>query len=84
MTSKYQPLIDRCNNLYNQPVKVDHPHFSGRFLTGRVIGWVMDEANEDEPSLLVKYDAHLPRTWSNYEDYVPLDQVEVLTLAACG
>lgn len=84
MTSKYQPLIDRCNNLYNQQVKIDHPNFKGRLLTGRVVGWALDEDDEDEPTLIVKYDAYSPPGWRNIEDYVRLDQVEVFSLAAVG
>lgn len=84
MTSKYQPLIDRCNELYNQPVRVELPHSKGHSLAGRVVGWCLDEDDEDEPSLLVKFE---PCRWTGgreLEDYVRLDQVEVLTLAACG
>lgn len=80
MTSKYQPLIDRCNELYNQQVRVDHPFSRDRLLTGRVVGWCFDEDQEDEPSLLVKFE---PCRWTGgheLEDYVRLDQVEVLNL----
>ncbi len=83
MTSKYQPLIDRCNELYNQQVRVEIPLVKDRVLVGRVVGWCLDEDEEDEPSLLVKFE---PCRWTGgqkLEDYVRLDQVEVLALTAC-
>lgn len=84
MTSKYQSLIDRCNELYNQPVKVELPNYRGGLLAGRVVGWCFDEDEEDEPVLLVKFEACRWTGGKPLEDYVRLDQVEVLTLAACG
>lgn len=83
MTSKYQPLIDRCNELYNQRVEVRYSQPTKRTLQGRVVGWCCDEDEETEPSLIVKLD---PCDWYGgkaQEDYVSLKRVRVLALAAC-
>lgn len=82
MTSHQQQLIDRCNELHNQQVKVDIPISKKQLLAGKVVGWCWDMEDEDEPTLLVKFE---PCYWTGggwLEDYVRLDQVEVLTLAA--
>jgi hypothetical protein len=84
MTSKYQPLIDRCNELYNQPVKVDLPNLRGQLVVGRVVGWAFDEDEEDEPVLLIKFEAGRWTGGSPLEDYARLDQVEVISLAVCA
>lgn len=82
MTSKYQPLIDRCNELFNAHVRVTYSDLR-HLLNGRVVGWVWDMDDEDEPSLLVKFE---PSYWTGggeLEDYVQLNQVEVIMPVAC-
>lgn len=86
-------LIKRCNSLFNQHVVIDNPNwrtcielcsYKKRLLTGKVIGWSFDEAEDDEPLLIVKYDSSLPPTWADQTDFVRLSQVQLASLAACG
>jgi hypothetical protein len=85
-------LIKRCNSLFNQHVVVDDPNwrtcerlrgYKKRLLTGKVIGWSFDEAEDDEPLVSVKYDSSLPAPWGDQADNVRLSQVQLASLAAC-
>lgn len=82
MASKYQSLIDRCNELYNQRVEVQFYQPKKQILSGRVVGWCFDEDSEDEPSVVVKFDPSDYFGGKDWEDYATLDRIKVVALTA--